>query len=120
LKHLINVKLFPNPHIRTTGFFMNSNDLLKLKFDRNKFVKKIETNYFEAGRKGLSAMSIKNGFDLLLVNSENEVFEMNDWKKSQTFCLGEQEKLIFIDNRTEEYSKASLKIKQKMTKFTWE
>ena len=119
LKHLISVKLFPNPHIRTTGFFMKANDLLLLKFDRSKFVKKIETNYFEGGRKGLSTTSIKNGFDLLLVNSENKVFEVNNWKKSQTFCHGKQEKLIFIDNRTEEYSKASLKIQQKMTRFTW-
>ncbi len=119
IKHLINVKLFPNPHIRTTGFFIKAGDLLSLNFDRSKFVKKIETNYFEGGRNGLSNVSIKNGFDLLLVNSENQVFKIKDWPKSQTFCIENQEKLIFIDNRTEEYSNASSEIKKKMTKFTW-
>ena len=47
------------------------------------------------------------------------VFEAPDWHKSQTFCLNNQEKLIFIDNRTEEYSNSNKKIKEKMSKFTW-
>ena len=119
LKHLINVKLFPNPHIRTTGFFMKASDLLSLKFDRSKFVKKIETNYFEGGRNGLSNVALKNGFELLLVNSDNKVFKLKDWAKSQTFCIDDQEKLIFIDNRTEEYSNSSDKEKLKKTKFCW-
>ena len=119
LKHLINVKLFPNPHIRTSMFFMKASDLLSLNFDRNKFIKKIETIYFEGGRKGLSNISIKSGYDLLLVNSDNQVFELNDWTKSQTFYLGKQEKLIFIDNRTEEYSNASLEDQKKMAKSHW-
>lgn len=119
LKHLINVKLFPNPHIRTTGFFMKGKDLISLNFNRNKFIKKIETNYFEGGRNGLSNKSIKNGFDLLLVNSDNQLFKIKDWHKSKTFCINNQEKLIFIDNRTEEYSNSSLDVQKKMAKFTW-
>ena len=119
LKHLINVKLFPNPHIRTTGFFMKASDLLLLNFDRSKFIKKIETNYFEGGRNGLSNISIQNGFELLVVNCANQAFKLSDWSKSQTFCTGNQEKLIFIDNRTEEYTNASFDIKKKMTKSTW-
>ena len=119
LKHLINVKLFPNPHIRTTGFFMKASDLLSLKFDRSKFIKKIETNYFEGGRNGLSNISVKNGFELLLVNSDDKVFKVKDWTKSQTFSIENQEKLILIDNRTEEYSNSSDKEKLKRTKFCW-
>ena len=119
LKHLFNVKLFPNPHIRTTGFFIKARDLLSLNFNRNKFIKKIETYYFEVGKKGLTNTSIKNGFELLLVNSENKAFGLNDWTKSQTFFLGKQEKLILIDNRSEEYSKASLEMQKKMTKSSW-
>ena len=98
---------------------MKASDLLLLNFDRSKFIKKIETNYFEGGRNGLSNISIQNGFELLVVNCENQVFKLSDWSKSQTFCIGNQEKLIFIDNRTEEYTNASFNIKKKMTKFTW-
>ena len=119
LKHLINVQLFPNPHIRTTAFFMYAKDLNELNFDISNFTKKIETNYFEGGRKGLSNKLRRNGFELLLVNADDKVFEVPDWHKSQTFCLNNQEKLIFIDNRTEEYSNSNNKIKEKMSKFTW-
>ena len=119
LKHLINVKLFPNPHIRTTGFFIKSKDLIDLNFDETKFTSKINTNYFESGRNGLSSRLIKNGFDLILVNSDNQSFKINEWKNSGTFCLGNQSKLIFTDNRTEEYFNSSEEDKNKRSKFCW-
>jgi len=119
LKHLINVQLFPNPHIRTTGFFICARDLTELNFDISKLIKKIENIYFEGGRGGLSNKLKRKGFQLLLVNADNKVFEVSDWHKSDTFCLNNQEKLIFVDNRTEEYSNSDKKIKEKMTKFTW-
>ena len=100
-------------------FFLNAKDLLSLDFDTKKFVKKIETNYFEGGRDGLSNKLLKKGFKLLVVNSDNKSFDIPDWKKSQTFYLQKQEKLIFIDNRTEEYHKSNEIEREKMRKFTW-
>ena len=119
LIHFFKVKLFPNPHIRTTGFFINSDDLISIKVNTSKLVKKIETNYFEAGRNSLSNQLVKKGYELIIVNSDNEAFKMNEWNKSKTFCLNSQEKLIFIDNKTNEYSKASDKTKKIMTKSHW-
>lgn len=118
-KHLIHVQLFPNPHIRTTAFFLHAKDFLSLKYDSKKFTKKIETNYFEAGRKGISNQLIKKGFKLIIVNSDNNGFDIDTWKKSETFCLGRQSKLIFKDNRTEEYENANYYEKRKRTKFCW-
>ena len=77
---------------------MKGKDLISLNFNRNKFIKKIETNYFEGGRNGLSNKSIKNGFDLLLVNSDNQLFKIKDWHKSKTFCINNQEKLKTLVN----------------------
>lgn len=119
IHHLKKVQLYPNPHIRTTAFFLNAKDLLSLDFDTKKFVKKIETNYFEGGRDGLSNKLLKKGFKLLVVNSDDKSFDIPDWKKSQTFYLQKQEKLIFIDNRTEEYHKSNEIEREKMRKFTW-
>ena len=119
IKHLFHVKLFPNPHIRTTGFFIKAGDMLSCKFDTTKFIKKIETNYFEGGRKGLSNQLIKKGFQLLLLNSDGKCFNIPDWKLSETYCLGSQRKLIFIDNRTEEFSKSNTEEKIKRTRLTW-
>ena len=117
LKHLIYVKLFPNPHIRTTAFFLSAKDLINLNYDTEKFVHKIQTNYFEAGRQSLSNKLKKKGFDLIVVNSDNNSFHENDWIKSDTFCLGNQNKLVFIDNRTEEYANSSKVERMKRTHF---
>lgn len=119
LYHLLHVKLFPNPHIRTTAFFLAAKDLIELNYNTKKFVHKIQTNYFEAGRSSLSNKLQKKGFDLILVNSDNKSFKIDEWAKSETFCLGDQKKLVFIDNRTEEYSNASYEEKLKRTKFCW-
>ena len=117
LKHLIHVKLFPNPHIRTTGFFIKATDLLEIKIDKKKLNKKINTNYFEGGRFGFSSQLLKRGFKLILVNSDNKSFSINNWKYSETYCLGDQKKLLFTDNRTEEYENSSPSERSKRSKF---
>jgi len=119
LKHLARVRLFPNPHLRTTGFFMKGSDLIQLNFNREKFVKKLETNYFEGGRNSLTIQLQKKGFEIGIVNSDNNFYKIKDWNKSETFCCGNQKKLIFVDNRTDEYEKSSDSLKDKMRKFTW-
>ena len=119
LKHFLHVKLFPNPHIRTTAFFIKAENLLELNINRKKLIKKINTNYFEGGRLGLSNQLLKKGFKLILVNSDDKSFSIDRWKYSETFCLGEQKKLLFIDNRTEEYEKSSTQEKLRRSKFCW-
>ena len=119
IKHLIHVKLFPNPHIRTTAFFLSAEDLLSLNYNKIKLTNKIETNYFEAGRYGLSSQLLKKGFELILINSDNKSFQIKEWKNSETFCLGSQKKLIFVDNRTEEYANCSREEREKRTKSCW-
>ncbi len=119
IKHLLHVKLFPNAHLRTTGFFIQAEDLLTLNFDTNKFTKKIETNYFEGGRNGLSNRLIRKGYKLKLVNSDNKSFDISDWKFSQTFYLGNQEKLIFRDNMTDDYNNSNLEEQKKRALYAW-
>ena len=119
LKHFLHVKLFPNPHIRTTAFFIKAENLLELNINRKKLIKKINTNYFEGGRLGLSSQLLKKGFKLILVNSDDKSFSIDRWKYSETFCLGEQKKLLFTDNRTEEYEKSSTQEKLRRSKFCW-
>lgn len=119
LKHFLHVKLFPNPHIRTTGFFIKAEDLLALNIDRKKLIKKIYSNYFEGGRLGLSNQLLKKGFKLILVNSDDKSFSIDKWKYSETYNLGSQKKLLFIDNRTEEYEKANDLEKNKRTNQCW-
>jgi hypothetical protein len=119
LKHLLHCSLFPNPHIRTNGFLINSSDFLLLKVRRKNFDKKIETNYFESGRNSISAQLRKRGFDLYIVNSDNRRFLINEWPNSDTFALGTQSKLVIEDHRTAFYEKLSYKEKIKIQKIYW-
>ena len=119
LYHFNKFKLFPNPHIRTSGFLLRGEDLLSLNFKRKLFVKKIETNYFESGRKSITIQLQNKGFEVGIVNSDNIFFGIQDWKKSNTFCLNDQKKLIFVDNRTLKYQLSNTIEKAKMTKLHW-
>lgn len=119
IKYLFKFKLFPNPHIRTSGFLIYGKDFLNIKLNINKMIYKIENNYFESGRNGFSSQLIKKGFKLKIVNSNNISFEIKDWVKSNTYVLGNQNNLIFVDHRSDFYSKASESDKKKIRYSNW-
>lgn len=119
LKHMLKIKLFPNPHIKTTCFFISAKDLLSLKIDKKKLTKKIECNYFESGRNGMSQQLASRGFNLLVINSDNKKFLVNEWPKSETYCCGNQKKLIFGDHRTNKYILGNEETKKKLRKIVW-
>lgn len=119
LIHLFFCKLFPNPHIRTSSFLIKARDFLSLKADKDKFIKKIYTNYFESGRSGMSNQLLKKGFKLLVVNSENKKFNLSDWVNSETAFLFNQKKLVISDHRTRQYDRLSKSKKFELTKTNW-
>ncbi len=119
INHFRKFKLFPNPHVRTNGFLIKGIDLISLNFDRKLLKNKIETNYFESGRQNITIQLQKKGFEVGIVNSDSIFFEVKRWKESDTYCLNNQEKLIFTDNRTSEYQFSNLNKRAKMTKFCW-
>jgi hypothetical protein len=98
---------------------MSAKDFLSLDINKNKLIKKIETNYFEGGRNGMSQQLISRGFKLFIVNSDSKKFSIPEWPKSLTYCCKNQEKLIFGDNRTNEYADANKEIKNKLKKIVW-
>lgn len=119
LKHFLKVKLFPNPHLRTSGLFLNTDDLLSLEVDLKKFNKKLETNYFESGRKSMTNQFLKKGFKIFVVNSDNKKFEIGDWHKSETFCIDSQDKLLISDKQSRIYDVASKEEKKKILQDCW-
>ena len=58
-------------------------------------------------------------YKLKLVNSDNKSFDISDWKFSQTFYLGNQEKLIFRDNMTDDYNNSNLEEQKKRALYAW-
>lgn len=119
LKHFLKVKLFPNPHLRTNCFFLNTDDFLSLKVNNKKFVKKIETNYFESGRESMTNQFLKRGFKIFVVNSDNKKFEISDWYKSETFCMDAQNKLIISDKQSRIFDVANDQEKKRIMQDCW-
>lgn len=112
-----NFPLFPNPHIRSNCFMINSSDFLTLNLINCKT--KIHTWLNESGRKSMTNQLLKKKFRLLVINSENKNFFIPDWKKSETYAFKKQRKLLISDKHTREYNSLTNKEKKIYEKNIW-
>jgi hypothetical protein len=97
---------------------MFAKDYLQYKFEKNYFTK-FHNWKTESGRNSMTNFFKKNGFEILIVNSDGKAFLEKDWKLSQTYCYKNQKKLIISDKRTRKYSKFSVNEKNIKTKIVW-
>ena len=115
---LFSVPSFPNPHIRTTGFLINSNDFIE--FMKFKWVRtKLQSFLIESGNYSLTNFFKKKNYDIFVVNKEGKKFDLNSMKKSFTFAYGKQDKFLISDNQIRTYSKLSANKKIKRAKHVW-
>ena len=98
---MLNFPKSPNPHLRSSGFLISSKNLLLYPFKEIK--SKIDTNIIESGRKNMYNFYKNNKIKTLLVNSDGDVFEENDWHNSRTYPWQYQNKIIFSDQRIRKF-----------------
>lgn len=117
LEILANFQPFPNPHIRSNGFIIDRKRLLqiapRIEYTKDACVK------FESGIEGLSARILAEGQDLILIDKKGKAFNQNNWWKSLTFRLGNQEDLIVSDNQTNKFEELSEKLRIRDSYFSW-
>ena len=113
-----NFNKFPNPHIRTSCFLINSIDFINFNKSR-KYEKKEDTWKTESGKKGLTNYFLKKGYRVIVVNSEGKAFKHNKWKQSKTFCNGSQEKLLISDKHSRKYEYSNSKQRKIFNKLVW-
>jgi hypothetical protein len=118
IKFFVHFPLFPNPHIRTTGFMLASKDYLKFKFE-NKYNSKFDAWKTESGRSSLTNFFKKKNFEIIVANSDGNIFFENDWRKSNTYATNNQEKLIISDKRTRKYLDFKISDKKIKEKIVW-
>jgi len=116
--YLINFKTFPNPHIRTTGFLINSKNYIEFFKDKN-CKNKYDAWKIESGKKGLTNYFLKKGFPIKLVNSDGISFEIDNWPKSNTYCYSDKSRLIISDKHTRKYDLLNLDEKKFFKKSVW-
>ncbi|MBC7490412.1 MAG: hypothetical protein H7240_11050 [Glaciimonas sp.] len=101
---LIGYPPFPNPHIRSNGFVIRRRHLLPF-FDKSRRMSKNESYLFESGAKSLTRQLIKSQLRAVVVNSAGNIYDVEEWPRSQTFRLDIQQGLLVQDNQTRSFQK---------------
>ncbi|MCL2485683.1 MAG: hypothetical protein FWF32_06475 [Endomicrobia bacterium] len=109
---------FPNPHIRTSAFFIEREIYIqyieKYGFPNNKY----EAMHFESGHNGLTNFIVKKGFDIAVVGADGKVYNPKDWDKSNTFRQGNLENAV-IGDKSRDYLKFDTQTKRFFEKLSW-
>jgi hypothetical protein len=117
-KFKMNFDEFPNPHIRTSSFLINSKlffNFIKFKQLRNKE----DTLKIESGKNSLTKYLKKKGIITYVVNSDGKKFEEKNWKLSETYCYLNKNKSIISDKHSRKYLKLSNNEKKIIRSRVW-
>ena len=117
-RFLKNFDKFPNPHIRTSSFLINSK--LFFEYIKNKPLRnKEDTLKIESGKNGLLKYLKKKKIKPFVVNSDGNKFDENNWKFSETYCFTKTNKAIISDKHTRKYLKFSKSKKKNIRTKVW-
>ena len=109
---------FPNPHLRTANFLINSKDFLL--FNKKRSYKCKEDAWeSESGKNGLTNFFKNKRYKILVINSDSKSFEERDWSKSGTYYSKNQKKLLVSDRHTRKFDKFPKNIKVKLEQKVW-
>ena len=99
-----NFNKFPNPHLRTSSFLINSKVFLD--FIKNKKIRnKEDTLKIESGKNSLTNYLKNKKIKILVVNLDGEKFEENNWKYSETYNFLNHDKSIISDKHSRKFLK---------------
>ena len=103
---------FPNPHIRTSSFLLNSKIFLDY-ISNKKILSKKHTWEIESGKNSITNYFKNKKFDIYVVNSDGKKFVQENWRLSETYNYFKQSKSIISDKHTRKYD--SLNKEEKFT-----
>jgi len=108
---------FPNYHIRTNGFMIRRDTMLKIR--RGALLTKMQTYILESGKCGITKQVELMDLKPMVVGRDGKGYEKCEWDISNTFWRGAQENLLISDNQTRKYDKESSDKKQRWEFFAW-
>ncbi|CCB65056.1 hypothetical protein [Hyphomicrobium sp. MC1] len=109
---------FPNPHIRTNGFLVARHLFLKCLGDDIPRTKPA-AYAFESGPNSLTQKLLTDGLRALIVGRDGKTFDLDTWKTSETFRLGTQRNLLFLDNQTRAFDAMKPRKRHIVSQMTW-
>ena len=113
----IDYPRFPNPHIRTTGFMLERDTLGALGLDQAH--DKRATYLLESGRHSITSQILASGRRAVVVDRQGCLYDVDRWPASHTYRSGIQENLLIADRRTEDWQKASPRLRRRLSRDAW-
>jgi hypothetical protein len=110
--------LFPNLHIRSTGFMIDRKFFLKIT-DGLKIITKVDAFHFESGPKSLTRQVMASGKEIFLIGRNGRSYSPKFWASSNTFRQGTQNNLLIADNQTRNFSALPWVAKREFVNRTW-
>lgn len=108
--------MFPNPHIRTTGFIIRCGDFVSYTKTPSD---KMDAHLIESGWNGLTACVLNSGRQALVVGKNGIAFDVTEWRASETFRCGKQSNLLIADHWSDHYMACDELARKKLQFLTW-
>ena len=108
---------FPNHHIRTNGFMIMRETMLKIR--RGVLLTKMQAYILESGKHSITKQIESMGLRSIVVDKNGKGYEKYEWDISDTFWRRTQGSLLISDNQTRRYDREGLAWRQKREFFAW-
>ena len=108
---------FPNAHLRTNGFMVSRDTMIKVNFGFLFF--KMHAYRLESGKKSITRQIQQMGLCAVVVGKDGIGYEVNDWQLSDTFWTPTQSNLLIADNQTRKFDAADYETRSFLENFAW-
>ncbi|HEY7831031.1 MAG TPA: glycosyltransferase family 2 protein [Solirubrobacteraceae bacterium] len=108
---------FPNPHIRTTAFMLRRQAALEAGL--SEAGDKRAAYLLESGKSSITRRLKEQGQRALVVGRDGQTYEVGEWAQSGTYRSGDQHNLLVADRRTEDWQRASPRLRQQLSRDAW-
>ena len=108
---------FPNAHIRTNGFMVARDNMIKIKYRLLLF--KMHAYFLESGKISITRQIQGFGLSAIVVGKDGIGYDINDWQQSNTFWTQTQSNLLISDNQTRKFNLADSQTRSFLECFAW-
>ena len=108
---------FPNYHIRTNGFMIARDTMLKI--HRGLLLTKMHVYRLESGKNSITKQVERMGLKPVVVGKDGRGYDKEEWHRSSTFWREGQRNLLISDNQTRKYDREDGDCQQCRERFAW-
>jgi hypothetical protein len=108
---------FPAHHIRSNGFIVERETMLRLSAPLPR--DKIAAHLLECGRHSITRQIEQMHSQVVVVGRNGDCYPPPEWPKSETFWQADQANLLISDNQTENYRRAAPDIRLSLARWAW-